>query len=243
MGGHLALRASVVACTDGEAVALRMLDSLAVLAYRGLGDSDVKTSVIVPVLYTEPQLGSTLRKLAVLRDQLDLEIVLVVDVPNPEREVEARSANRQSSEEVGAVELYRIPDLLRKSLVGQRPIPLLGDGSSTRSFTFVDDVGNAIVTVGLHPNGTGEDFNIGTGVETSIMDLPSVLWAAMGNDGVPDVVTSEPLAVDVGRRVPDVSNIQDRLGWSAAVSLDEGILQTVDWYPEQPKLTLAGRTE
>lgn len=56
-------------------------------------------------------------------------------------------------------------------------------------------------------------------------------------------VAGEPLAVDVGRRVPDVSKIRDRLGWSAAVSLDEGIRRTVDWYREQLKLSLAGRTE
>jgi dolichol-phosphate mannosyltransferase len=95
----------------------------------------MKASVIVPVLYTEPQLGSTLRRLADLRDKVDLEIVLVVDVPDPEREVEARSSNRQSSEEVGAVELYRIGErgfgsALRDGFAkagGDVLIPFMGD--------------------------------------------------------------------------------------------------------------------
>jgi dolichol-phosphate mannosyltransferase len=95
----------------------------------------MKTSVIVPVLYTEPQLGSTLRKLAALRNRVDLEIVLVVDVPAPERETEARSANRQSSEEVEAVELYRIGErgfgsALRDGFAnaaGDVLIPFMGD--------------------------------------------------------------------------------------------------------------------
>lgn len=157
------------------------------------------------------------------------------------RPFNAYGPNEYPEEEPGVAHV--IPDLLKKILEGQRPIRLLGDGSSTRSFTYVDDVGKAIVTVGLHPNGTGEDFNIGTGVEKSILDLLSVLWVATGNDGVPDVVTTEPLAVDVGRRVPDVSKIRDRLGWSAAVSLDEGIRRTVDWYRDQLKLSVVGRTE
>ncbi|HEX2025080.1 MAG TPA: NAD-dependent epimerase/dehydratase family protein, partial [Actinomycetota bacterium] len=81
-----------------------------------------------------------------------------------------------------------IPDLIEKILRGDRPIPILGDGSQTRSFTYVDDVGDAIVTIGMHPDADGEDFNIGTGVETSIRELLSLLWRACGRDGEPDVV-------------------------------------------------------
>jgi UDP-glucose 4-epimerase len=136
-----------------------------------------------------------------------------------------------------------IPDLLKKILDGQRPIRLLGDGSSTRSFTYVDDVGEAIVTVGLHPNGVGEDFNIGTGVETSILELLSALWGATGHDGDPEVVTTEPLPVDVARRVPDVKKIRDLLGWSANVTLDEGIRRTVEWYRDLLKLSVPSRIE
>ena len=114
---------------------LRMLDSGAVLAAQKLEGLGMKASVIVPVLYTEPQLGATLRRLTALREQLDLEIVLVVDVPDPERESETRSANRQSSEEVGAVELYRIGErgfgsALRDGFAkagGDVFIPFMGD--------------------------------------------------------------------------------------------------------------------
>ena len=157
------------------------------------------------------------------------------------RPFNAYGPNEYPEEEPGVAHV--IPDLLKKILEGQRPIRLLGDGSSTRSFTYVDDVGDAIVTVGLHPNGAGEDFNIGTGVETSILDLLSVLWTATGHDGDPEVLTTDPLAVDVGRRVPDVSKIRERLGWSSGVGLDEGIRRTVDWYRDQLKLSVAGRTE
>jgi UDP-glucose 4-epimerase len=157
------------------------------------------------------------------------------------RPFNAYGPNEYPEDEPGVAHV--IPDLLKKILEGQRPIRLLGDGSSTRSFTYVDDVGDAIVTIGLHPDAAGEDFNIGTGVETSIIDLLSVLWTATGHDGDPDVVTTEPLPVDVSRRVPDVSKIQDRLGWSAVVPLEDGIHRTVEWYRNQLNLSVPGRTE
>lgn len=123
-----------------------------------------------------------------------------------------------------------IPDLIKKILEGERPIALLGDGSQTRSFTYVDDVADAIVTIGLHPDGEGEDFNIGTGAENSIHELLDLLWKACGHQGTPPVVHREALPVDVRRRVPDVTKIRERLGWTASIWLEEGIRRTVDWY-------------
>ena len=64
-----------------------------------------------------------------------------------------------------------IPDLIKKILDGPRPIEIFGDGTQVRSFTYVDDVADALVTIGFHRDGAGEDFNIGTGVETSVGEL------------------------------------------------------------------------
>jgi UDP-glucose 4-epimerase len=123
-----------------------------------------------------------------------------------------------------------IPDLVKKILDGQRPIALFGDGSQTRSFTYVDDVADAIVTIGLHPDAEGQDFNIGTGQETSIRDLLDMLWSACGEEGTPQVLHREALPVDVRRRVPDVGKLRDRLGWTARVPLEDGLRRTVEWY-------------
>lgn len=123
-----------------------------------------------------------------------------------------------------------IPDLIRKILRGDRPIRLFGDGTQTRSFTFVDDVADAIVTIGLHPKGTGEDFNVGTGVETSIRDLLGLLWNILEREGSPEIQVSAPLPVDVQRRVPDTRKLTERLGWKPKVALEDGLRRTADWY-------------
>jgi GT2 family glycosyltransferase len=97
----------------------------------------VKVSAIVPVLYSEPQLLDTLRGLASVRDRLDLEIVLVVDVPDPAREPVAREMNDRIAAEVGAVTVYRVGErgfgsALRRGFAeasGGAMIPMMGDAS------------------------------------------------------------------------------------------------------------------
>ena len=123
-----------------------------------------------------------------------------------------------------------IPDLIRKILSGERPVPILGDGRQVRSYTFVADVADAIATIGLHPDAVGEDFNIGTGVETSVLELLAMLNEACGGEGLPEHTTTDPLPVDVQRRAPDVSKIGRVLGWRSRVPLREGIRRTVEWY-------------
>jgi UDP-glucose 4-epimerase len=123
-----------------------------------------------------------------------------------------------------------IPDLTKKILDGRASIEILGDGSQTRSFTYVDDVADAIATIGTDPQAEGHDFNIGTGVETSILELLRLIWNATGHEGEPEVQATRPLDVDVKRRVPDVTRIGTLLGWSAQVPLEDGIRRTAEWY-------------
>jgi glycosyltransferase involved in cell wall biosynthesis len=97
----------------------------------------MKVSVIVPVLYSEPQLQETLRALAALENRLDLEILLVVDVPDPSREANARAENDRMAAEVDAVTVYRVGErgfgsALRRGFAeasGDVMIPIMGDAS------------------------------------------------------------------------------------------------------------------
>jgi glycosyltransferase involved in cell wall biosynthesis len=90
----------------------------------------MKVSVIVPVLYTEPQLAGTLERLASLKEGLDLDVLVIVDVPDPAREAEARARNDPLTFRFGARTRYR---------VGQR-----GFGSALR-FGFTQAAGDAMI--------------------------------------------------------------------------------------------------
>jgi len=133
-----------------------------------------------------------------------------------------------------------IPDLIKKILDRQYPIEILGDGSQTRSFTYVDDVADAITMIGTRPQAEGQDYNIGTGEETSIRQTLGILWHIIGNSGEPEVITRAPLSVDVHRRIPDVTRIRRALGWTANASLEEGLERTLDWHMHKRQTASSG---
>jgi len=123
-----------------------------------------------------------------------------------------------------------IPDLIKKSLSGEYPLEILGSGEQSRSYTYVDDVADAIVYVTERCE--NDDFNIGSGVETSVLELAERIWLLCGRKEPFKVNKLTSLKYDVQKRVPDISKIR-HLGWAPRVSLDEGLGLTVEWISSQ----------
>lgn len=119
-----------------------------------------------------------------------------------------------------------VPDLIMKTLSGQYPLEILGSGEQTRSYTFVDDVADAIVF--LAERCKNDDFNVGTGVETSVSELARRIWFMCNREKPFALKRSPGLEYDVRKRVPDVSKIQ-KLGWKPRVDLDRGLKITIEW--------------
>lgn len=120
-----------------------------------------------------------------------------------------------------------IPDLIKKVLSGQYPVEILGSGEQTRSYTFVEDIARAIIF--LAERYENDDFNIGTGIETSVLDLAKRIWVLCGKDPDDFLVENVPgFQHDVYRRVPDISKLR-QAGWVPRVGLDEGLATTVEW--------------
>lgn len=119
-----------------------------------------------------------------------------------------------------------IPDLVKKILSGQYPLEILGDGKQTRSYTYVDDTANAMVFIA--ENAKNDHFNIGNGIETSVIELASNLWELCERKEELKFRHLPAFKYDVRRRVPDVSKI-NKLGWKVEVPLEEGLGKTVNW--------------
>jgi len=119
-----------------------------------------------------------------------------------------------------------IPDLIEKTLSGQYPLQILGDGGQTRSYTFVDDIADALLYAADHFE--SDDFNIGTGVETKVIDLARSIWDLCGRTEPFQIEPTASLKYDVVRRVPDVTKLFQK-GWRPKHSLDEGLRITIDW--------------
>lgn len=104
---------------------------------------------------------------------------------------------------------------------------VFGDGSNTRDYVFVDDVVDAFVRAS-GPDGDGQRFNVGTGVETSDRQLHSAVAAAVG---APDDPEFHPARLgDLKRSCLDVSRAAEVLGWRPQVALADGVARTVSYF-------------
>ena len=129
---------------------------------------------------------------------------------------------------------HAVPDLIRKTLSGQRPLQIFGSGEQTRTLTHVDDVAAGIVAAMAHPAGENEDFNVSATEEVSIAELAALVWEACGEDPAELELERLPsFAVDVQRRWPSVEKARRLLGWEARVDLRDGLAATVEWLREQ----------
>jgi len=111
---------------------------------------------------------------------------------------------------------------------GERP-QIHGDGHQTRDFTYVDDAVEATLSALLSPRSEGMVFNIGSGTETSILDIVNTLAEFMGCDVDSEHIDRRDID-NIRRRVLNIERIRTRLRWQPRVTLREGLRRTVAWY-------------
>jgi UDP-glucose 4-epimerase len=111
----------------------------------------------------------------------------------------------------------------RQILLGQ-PCIVYGDGEQTRDFVFVDDVARANM---LAMQGSVGTYNIGTGVETSVNHLLATFEYVVGHSIVRQF--APPRAGEVQRMALNAEKARANLGWEPAVSLEDGLSQTLAW--------------
>jgi UDP-glucose 4-epimerase len=114
-------------------------------------------------------------------------------------------------------------------------IPIHGDGSQTRSFTFVDDTVAGIYQAIVRDEANGEIINIGSTNEICILDLAKKIKDLSGTPGelkiefIPYESFTGKKYQDVMRRVPDPALCKRLLGVEALTPLDEGLERTIAW--------------
>ena len=111
---------------------------------------------------------------------------------------------------------------------GKAPFDIQGDGTETRSFCYVDDVVQGILTM-YADGGHREIYHIGSDEEVSILDLAGRIGAIVGVDL--DIRPGDAPRGGTPRRCADISKMRS-LGWSPTVGLNEGLERTVAWYRE-----------
>jgi len=117
-----------------------------------------------------------------------------------------------------------IPNFVRQALAGE-PITVFGDGTQTRSFTYVGDVVRGLIALMQTPAAFGEVFNIGNDEEVSILELAQRVRALTGSSSeivlIPYDQAYEAGFEDMPRRVPALAKIAAAVGYRPTVGLDE----------------------
>ena len=129
-----------------------------------------------------------------------------------------------------------IPNFVRQALAGQ-PITVFGDGTQSRSFTYVGDVVRALVALIDEPRAVGQVFNIGNGEEISIGALAERVKAAAGSTSeivrIPYDQAYESGFEDMPRRLPDITKVRQLVGYDPTVGLDEILERVVEHFRQQ----------
>jgi len=124
-----------------------------------------------------------------------------------------------------------LPTFVRQALAGQ-PITVFGDGTQSRSFTYVADVVDALVKLAQEPRAVGEVFNIGNTEEVTIRDLAERVKRITGSSSpvqlVPYDEAYEAGFEDMPRRVPDISKVHGLIGYEPRLALDEIVCRVVE---------------
>jgi UDP-glucose 4-epimerase len=105
---------------------------------------------------------------------------------------------------------------------------IFGDGTQTRDYVYVGDVVAATLAAAEHPGGV---LNVGTGVETSVVDLYGRIQRVAGVEQEPEF--AEPRPGELQRSVLDVSRARRELAWEPQHSLDDGLAATWAWISSQ----------
>ncbi len=125
------------------------------------------------------------------------------------------------------------PDLAIHKFVrliqGGQPIPVYGDGSTSRDYTYVDDTVAGIIAATHHaPPCRYRIYNIGTGRSVSLSRLIEAIETATGRPAIID--RQPPQSGDVEHTLADISRACQELAFAPRVSLAQGLERFVDWF-------------
>jgi UDP-glucuronate 4-epimerase len=131
------------------------------------------------------------------------------------------------------------PDLMihkfTKLMVEGREIPVFGDGSTGRDYTYVDDivagVQSALAWTLRSPAGSFEIINLGGGATTSLASIIELLSAKLGIE--PRVAWLPPQPGDVTQTFADLEKARSLLQYKPRISIEEGISRFARWFRDQ----------
>jgi len=121
-----------------------------------------------------------------------------------------------------------VTNFIVQALKGE-DITVYGDGSQTRSFSYVQDTVNGIVS--LMESEHNDVFNIGNPTEITINELASKIIEITNSNS--KLINKDLPKDDPKQRKPDITKAKTLLNWEPKVKLEDGLTKTIDWVSSQ----------
>ncbi|ABW28953.1 GDP-L-fucose synthase family protein [Acaryochloris marina] len=129
-----------------------------------------------------------------------------------------------------------IPALIRKvyeaQQAGATQLEVWGDGTPTREFLYSEDAARGII-MAMEDYNESDPINLGTNSEVSIRDLVTLICRLMDFKG--DVVWLTDKPNGQPRRCLDTAKAKEKFGFTANITLEQGLQNTIDWYRQHPE--------
>jgi nucleoside-diphosphate-sugar epimerase len=120
-----------------------------------------------------------------------------------------------------------VPQVIRSLLQGEAP--KVSSGRRMVDWVYVDDLTRGLLLAGGRAGIEGDEFDLGSGRLVSVREVVEQLVRATGSTVAAQFGVLPDRRYEVERRA-DAASTRTRLGWEAAISLEDGLQRTVDWY-------------
>jgi CDP-glucose 4,6-dehydratase len=126
-----------------------------------------------------------------------------------------------------------VPDTIRSVLLDKNPI-IRSDGTPVRDYMYVSDAVNAYLTLAENLERSavkGEAFNFGTNKPISVLDLVRKIIELSGKRNLNAVILGKAIK-EIEKEYLSSEKAKTTLNWKPKVSLDQGLVETINWYKE-----------
>ena len=116
------------------------------------------------------------------------------------------------------------------AFVNNKPFKMYGDGTTTRSFCYIDDLVDGIGKV-FTSDVIGEVINLGNPTEISLNDAIKIFETVIGSELLKEYVDNQP--DDPKKRKPDITKATKLLGWTPSIDFATGMKKTLEFYKHE----------
>ena len=120
-----------------------------------------------------------------------------------------------------------IPNFMYLAL-HKKPLPVMGTGEETRDFTFVEDIVDGTLRLGVYPEAVGDAFNLASETETKVIEVANIINEITGNKAGIQFVARRDWD-KITRRRASIAKARKVLNYEPKMKPKEGIKRVYDW--------------